>query len=46
LLSNPIMTAPIIGANSVAQLGDSLGAVGYRLTADEIKALDELTKWT
>ncbi len=41
LLSNPLITAPIIGANSVAQLSESLGAVGYRLTEAEVKELNE-----
>ena len=39
------MTAPIIGANTPAQLRDSLGAAGYRLTADEMTALNDLTKY-
>jgi aryl-alcohol dehydrogenase-like predicted oxidoreductase len=41
LLSNPIITAPIVGANSVAQLAESLGAAGYRLSASEVAALEE-----
>ena len=46
MLSNPVMTAPIIGANNVAQLNDSLGAVGYRLNADEVKQLNDLTAYS
>lgn len=45
LLSNPIITAPIIGANTVEQLQDGLGAAGYRLSGDEVKMLNEATKW-
>ncbi len=45
MLSNPLITAPIIGANTIDQLRDTLGAVGYRLSADELSALDVLTKW-
>lgn len=45
MLSNPVITAPIIGANTVAQLQDGLGAAGYRLSADEVKALNEATAW-
>ncbi len=45
LLSQPVITAPIIGANSVAQLDDSLGAVGLRLSAEEMKALDAVSAW-
>lgn len=39
MLSQPVITAPIIGARTVAQLEDSLGAVGFRLSADEMAAL-------
>lgn len=45
LLSNPVITAPIIGANTVEQLRDGLGAAGYRLSADEIKTLNDITAW-
>ena len=45
LLTNPLITAPIIGANTPAQLQDALGAAGYRLSADEMKALNDLTKY-
>lgn len=44
-LTNPVVTAPIIGANTPVQLTDSLGAAGYRLTTDEMKRLNELTQW-
>jgi aryl-alcohol dehydrogenase-like predicted oxidoreductase len=44
LLSNPAITAPIIGANTADQLKESLGAAGYRLTADEMKALDDVSR--
>lgn len=40
-LTQPVITSPIIGANSIAQLNDSLGAVGLRLTEEEMKVLDE-----
>jgi aryl-alcohol dehydrogenase-like predicted oxidoreductase len=39
----PFITAPIVGANNVGQLEESLGAVGLRLTEDEMKRLDEIT---
>jgi aryl-alcohol dehydrogenase-like predicted oxidoreductase len=45
LLTNPVVTAPIIGANTAAQLADSLGAAGYRLTAEEMKTLNDLTSY-
>lgn len=44
-LSNPVITAPIIGANNTEQLANLLGAVGYRLSADEMKRLNDLTKY-
>ncbi len=43
LLSMPSMTAPIIGANTPDQLSESLGAVGVRLTPEEMQSLDALT---
>jgi aryl-alcohol dehydrogenase-like predicted oxidoreductase len=43
LLTNPIVTAPIIGANTVEQLEDSLGAAGLRLTEEEMTRIDDLT---
>jgi aryl-alcohol dehydrogenase-like predicted oxidoreductase len=45
LLSNPVMTAPIIGANTPAQLQESLGAAGYRLDAAELAALNAVTDY-
>jgi len=45
MLSNPVITAPIVGANTVQQLQDLLGAAGYRLSDDELRALNELTAW-
>ncbi|MGQ9903629.1 MAG: aldo/keto reductase [Anaerolineae bacterium] len=43
MLSNPVITAPIIGAGSVEQLKESLGAVGYRLSDAEIAALNDVS---
>lgn len=45
MLSNPSITAPIIGASTVAQLQEGLGAAGYRLSSDEVKALNDATAW-
>lgn len=42
-LTQPFVTSPIIGANTVQQLDESLGAVGYRLSEDEMTRLDEIT---
>jgi aryl-alcohol dehydrogenase-like predicted oxidoreductase len=45
LLTNPLVTSPIIGANDVDQLQGSLEAVGFRLDEEEMKALNELSDW-
>jgi len=45
LLTQPVITAPIIGANSVKQLNESLGAAGVRLSAEEMAALNDASKW-
>ena len=44
-LQKPFMTAPIIGANNVQQLEDSLGAIELTLSTDDVKALDEASGW-
>ena len=46
LLSNQVITAPIIGANTVEQLTDALGAAEYRLSEDEVDALNAITAWS
>ncbi|MBI4731658.1 MAG: aldo/keto reductase [Chloroflexi bacterium] len=45
LLADPLITSPIIGANSPEQLKDSLGAVDFRLTLAEKELLDKKTVW-
>jgi aryl-alcohol dehydrogenase-like predicted oxidoreductase len=45
LLTQPVITAPIIGANSVEQLAECLGAAGVRLTAEEMAALNAASAW-
>jgi aryl-alcohol dehydrogenase-like predicted oxidoreductase len=42
----PYITAPIIGANSAAQLQESLGASAVKLTAEDMQALDAASAWT
>lgn len=42
-LANDVVTCPIIGANSIAQLEDSLGAVEVLLTDAEKETLDSLS---
>jgi aryl-alcohol dehydrogenase-like predicted oxidoreductase len=43
LLTQPFITAPIIGANTVEQLDELLGAASLRLTEEEMQRLDDLT---
>ncbi len=44
-LTNPVITSPIIGANTVEQLNDTVQAAGYRLSVEEVAKLNEITKW-
>jgi aryl-alcohol dehydrogenase-like predicted oxidoreductase len=39
LLSQPLLTVPIIGASSPQQLADSLKAVNVQLSAQELEQL-------
>jgi len=43
LLQKPSVTAPIIGAKSLDQLDANMGAVGWSLTDDQMKKLDEVS---
>ena len=43
LLSRPLVAAPIVGARSVEQLEDNLGAVGWRLSDEQIARLEEVS---
>jgi aryl-alcohol dehydrogenase-like predicted oxidoreductase len=45
LLARPAITAPIVGANTPAQLGASLGAVELALSAEQIERLDAASAW-
>lgn len=42
-LSLPFVTSPIVGASSAMQLDESLGAVGLRLSEEEMQKLDDVT---
>lgn len=45
LLQRPAITAPIIGSNSVEQLGDVLGALEVKLTPEEVQQIDAASDW-
>ncbi|RME48534.1 MAG: aldo/keto reductase [Chloroflexi bacterium] len=45
LLAQPVVTAPIIGANSVEQLRDNLAALDVTLSEEQIGRLSEASKW-
>jgi aryl-alcohol dehydrogenase-like predicted oxidoreductase len=41
ILHQPVITAPIIGASKLQHLDDAVAAISVKLTADEIKSLEE-----
>ena len=41
LLSDPLISSPIIGPRTMDQLQDNLGAAGFRLSAEEKQTLDD-----
>jgi aryl-alcohol dehydrogenase-like predicted oxidoreductase len=43
LLTRPGVAAPIVGARRVEQLEDNLGAVGWRLTLEQVARLDAVS---
>ena len=45
LLAQPAMTAPIIGANSVAQLQELLGTVDLTLNSDDLDQISQASDW-
>ncbi len=45
LLADQLVTSPIIGANSVEQLKDNIGALDIRLTPAEKSILDKASAW-
>ena len=45
MLSDPVITSPIIGATSIEQLNENLGALNVKLTEDEMTVLNKLTEW-
>lgn len=45
MLADPVITSPIIGATTIEQLDENLGAVSVHLTEDERKTLNKMTAW-
>lgn len=45
LLAKPYVTAPIVGANSPAQLADLMPAASLQLSREEVAALDQVSDW-
>ena len=45
LLADPVITSPIIGATSLEQLDENLGALDVKLKVEEKQTLDEMTAW-
>jgi aryl-alcohol dehydrogenase-like predicted oxidoreductase len=45
LLQRPVITSPIIGANSVEQLKDTLGSLEVELTQEDVVAIDQASNW-
>jgi aryl-alcohol dehydrogenase-like predicted oxidoreductase len=45
LLANPVITSLIVGANSVEQLKENLGALDIQLAPDECNKLEKTSSW-
>lgn len=45
LLADPVITSPIIGATSLEQLKENLGALEVKLGSEDMAALNEATAW-
>lgn len=45
LLNQPVITAPIIGANSPQQLHDNLAALDLKLSEEQVQRLNDASKW-
>lgn len=45
LLADPLISSPVIGATSVEQLDENLGALDVELLGEEKRRIDELTAW-
>ena len=45
MLSDAVITSPIIGATSIAQLNENLGALNVNLGQSEVESLNKMTEW-
>jgi 1-deoxyxylulose-5-phosphate synthase len=45
MLADPLITSPIIGATSIGQLTENLGALKVKLAGDEVAFLSRITQW-
>jgi aryl-alcohol dehydrogenase-like predicted oxidoreductase len=45
MLADPVITSPIIGATSIEQLNENLGALNVKLAEDEMALLNKMTEW-
>ena len=45
IMQQPTITSPIIGVNTVEQWQEMEGAIGWRLSAEELSRLNESSKW-
>jgi aryl-alcohol dehydrogenase-like predicted oxidoreductase len=44
-LTQPLITSAIVGARTVEQIEESIGAIGFRLEPGEMDALDQMSSW-
>lgn len=45
MLADPVITSPIIGATTLDQLNENLGALNIHLTSEELTTLNNMTAW-
>ena len=45
VLTNPLITAPIVGARNTEQLTESIDAAGYRLSDEDMTRLNTMRTW-
>lgn len=46
VMHQPTITSPIVGANTVEQLQEILGAREVKLSAEELELLDQISRWS